>query len=279
MGVGLWMQAQSASADARAAVRNFFGTLKVKDLVNPGGSNPRRLLVHGITCHGMQFLDPERRRLPNSYYSPWSGAGLTLRHYKPEVPRRVGIIGLGAGTLATYGKPGDVYRFYEINPQVIDLAKSEFTFLADSPAAIEIVLGDARLELEREESQQFDVLAVDAFSSDSIPVHLLTREAFELYFRHVKPDGVLALHITNQYLNLRPVVQAAAASLGKKTLLVRNEVDDETGMFATQWILVTGNSAFFESLPSADARAHLEPVGDKLVPWTDGYSNLFRILK
>src|SRR5207248_4401523 len=167
----------------------------------------------GTIVHGKQFLDPDRRGLPTSYYGPRSGIGLALLDARAHGPLRVGVVGPGAGTLAAYGRAGDVFRFYDINSGVVELARSEFTFLKDSPAKVEVALGDARLSLERERPQNFDVLALDAFSSDAIPVHLLTVEAFKTYLRHLKPGGVLAVHISNRYLDLVPVVQQAGRRL------------------------------------------------------------------
>ncbi len=177
----------------RVAVRNFYGGLKVSD--SGVGREAERTLTHGTINHGEQFLAPERRRLATTYYGPNTGVGLAIRSLDPDKPHRIGVIGLGAGTLAAYGRvgAGDRITFYEINPLVIQLARSQFTFLMDSQAKVDIVLGDARLSLERQDPQNYDVLAVDAFSSDSIPVHLLTVEAFQLYFRHLKPDGILAV--------------------------------------------------------------------------------------
>ncbi|HEX5425856.1 MAG TPA: fused MFS/spermidine synthase [Candidatus Acidoferrales bacterium] len=194
-------------------------------------------------------------------------------------PLNVGAIGLGIGTIATYGRPGDSYTFYEINPLVEKVAEQQFTFLRDSPAKIKIVLGDARLSLEREQPQNFDVLVVDAFSGDSIPVHLLTRQAFQLYFRHLKPDGVLAVHISNQYLNLEPVVAAAASALGREAVIVNHQISVGEGVYPSSWILIGSRNGFL-------GRSQIEQAGEILpanVPasqlWTDDYSSLWRVLK
>ena len=190
----------------------------------------------------------------------------------------MGVVGLGVGTLAAYGRAGDRYTFYEINPQVIELAGRDFTFLRDSAAKVVIVSGDARLALEAQPPQGFDMLAVDAFSGDAIPVHLLTREAFELYFRHLKADGVLAVHISNSYLNLQPVVERAAAYFGKPAVSVVNQDEPANGVFRSTWILIAAQP---ESLASPEIR----PVGVPLARtsnfrlWTDDYSNLLGILK
>jgi spermidine synthase len=191
---------------------------------------------------------------------------------------RVGVIGLGTGTLAAYGRPGDYYRFYEINPLVLQIARTEFSFLKDSMAKVEVAMGDARLSLEREQPEYFDVLAVDAFSGDSIPVHLLTREAFALYFRHLKPTGVLAVHVSNKYLELQPVVHMEAEVFGRRAIAVDTEDDEATGTFGSTWVLLSGRPGFFD-YPEVKAAAEEVQTKKGLRLWTDDYSNLFRILK
>ena len=205
-----------ANTGYRKMVRNFYGALKVVDTGSPEDLDSTRGLLHGTINHGEQFMNPARRRLPTTYYSEESGIGIAIRD-KQQSPggMRVGVIGLGTGTTAAYGRAGDYYRFYEINPQVRAIAETEFTFLADCPCRVETAIGDARLSLEREAPQNFDVLAVDAFSGDSIPVHLLTTEAMQLYSRHLKPDGILAFHISNRYLDLRPAQPAAHDGSGR----------------------------------------------------------------
>ncbi len=261
--------------DYRVLARNFYGGLRVMDTTQEG--LPVRRLLNGAIDHGEQYLDPEYRRQATTYYGWDSGIGLALRSLeRPGV--RAGFIGLGAGTLATYGRAGDAYRFYEINPLVLKLARSEFSFLRDSPAAVTCVLGDARLSLMREAPQQFDLLAVDAFTGDAIPVHLLTREAFELYFRHLKPEGLLAVHISNRYLDLEPVVEQAAAALGKATLKVENDDDEENDICGATWVLVSGRPELFQAPVFKGAGEALKPRPG-FRSWTDDYSNLFRVLK
>jgi spermidine synthase len=234
--------------------------------------------MNGSINHGQQILTPGRSDQPTSYYGSDSGVGLTLRTGRGR-QQRVGVIGLGTGTLAAYGNPGDVYRFYEINPLVLRLAETQFSFVKDSRARVDVELGDARLSLEREAPQSFDVLALDAFSGDSIPVHLLTREAFQLYFRHLKPDGVLAVHVSNKYLDLKPVVQLAVGSLGKKVMWIENEDDEPNAVFSSSWVVATSRSSFFDDPQiKAAAKVLLDPRAD-LRMWTDDYSNLFQILK
>jgi hypothetical protein len=270
-------QHQRSQGSNRVKVRNFYGGLRVSD--SGSGRDATRTLTHGTIIHGEQFLAPERRREATTYYGPDTGVGLAIRSLDPNSPRHIGVIGLGAGTLASYGRLGDRFRFYEINPLDIKLARTQFSYLADCQAQLDIVLGDARLSLEREPDQNFDVLAVDAFSSDSIPVHLLTLEAFRLYFRHIKPEGALAVHVSNLYLNLDPIVELAAQALGKKTRVIDSGDDEDvTGVFAATWVVVTGNPRFFD-------RPEFKGPAPKLIAqrgvrtWTDDYSNLFRILK
>ena len=187
------------------------------------------------------------------------------------------MIGLGTGTLSTYGRPGDVYRFYELNPQVVQIARKEFSYLSDSRALIEIVLGDARLNMEREAPQNYDVIAVDAFSSDSIPVHLITREAMAVYLKHLKPDGVIAFHVTNRFLRLAPVVKMIADEQGLQALLIVDEAE-ESDLAKTDWVLVTRNGKLLAREEIASAATAIDTI-PRLGVWTDDYNNLFRILK
>jgi len=266
------------ASSARVLARNFYGGLRVVDeTADDDSGEPVRRLLHGTITHGEQYLNPKFQGRPTTYYGPNSGVGRAIRQDGESGPVRVGVIGLGTGTLAAYGRAGDYFRFYEINPLVLRLANTEFTYLKICKARLDVALGDARLSLEREPSENFDVLAVDAFSSDAIPVHLLTREAFVLYFRHLKPDGVLAVHVSNKHLNLTPVVKLAAASLGKDARLVDTE-DEENDIFGSTWVLVTSAAGFFER-PLMRTAAVAVPLPGKMRMWTDDYSNLFQILK
>jgi spermidine synthase len=191
---------------------------------------------------------------------------------------KIGVIGLGVGTLAAYGRPGDKVRVYEINPQVVDLALKEFTYLGDTKAELDVILGDARLSLEAEPPQGFDVLAVDAFSSDSIPVHLLTAEAFRDYFRHLGPGGILAVHISNRYLDLKPVLRMAAEKFGKEARIVEDDSNDDKGTYGTTWVLFADSAEVFAEAPLAGAVETL--TSDRPIRlWTDDYSDLYAILK
>jgi len=278
LAVFLFIQTRRVVAGAVLLVRNFYGALRVNDLPKSADQEATRELTHGTINHGEQFLDPIRRHEPTTYYGPRSGIGLLLRDLSIKGPLKVGVVGLGTGTIAAYGKPGDVYRYYEINPLVIDIAHKQFHYLSDSPATIQTVLGDARLSLEREPRQNYDVLAIDAFSSDAIPVHLLTREAFAVYFRQLNSDGVLAIHVSNRYLELAPVVEHEARAFKKSVLMIDNESDEETDVSASSWMLITGRPGYLDRA-SLKSFSVLIPQRTDLRLWTDDYSNLWQIVK
>jgi len=263
--------------DAIVLTRNFYGTLRVKD-VAPGEPGATRTLVNGVILHGEQYLSPERRKEATSYYGSTSGVGRMLKLLGASRPElRVGVVGLGAGTIAAYGRKGDVYRYYEINPQVVDIARRNFSFLGDSGAKVETVLGDARLTMEREVPQRYDLLVIDAFSSDSIPVHLITREAMAVYLRHVKPDGVIAFHTTNRFLRLGPVVKRIAQELGLQVTLIDDDAND-SDLSSTDWVLVTRSKTLLEQPDIAEYSSDIEGIPG-LAVWTDDFNNLFQILK
>jgi hypothetical protein len=274
--VYLGLEVRQGTRDVRVMVRNFYGGLKVVEEQETAGKV--RKLLHGTINHGEQLLDSQRRDLPTTYYSSNSGVGLAIREGFPRGAERIGVIGLGTGTLASYGRPGDYYRFYEINPLVIRIAQSEFTFLKDCKASLALALGDARLSLEKEQHENFDVLAVDAFSGDAIPVHLLTREAFDLYFHHLKPTGVLAVHVSNKYLDLQPVVHSIAQDMHKQDATVDTEDDDQNAAFGSTWVLVSDRNDFFENPLLRSSWTKVDNK-KKLRLWTDDYSNLFQIVK
>jgi SAM-dependent methyltransferase/MFS family permease len=267
--------------DVRVSERGFYGVLRVKEYGSPGEPSHLRRLVHGTIMHGEQYLHEDRRRFITTYYQESSGIGLAIQSRQERGPIRVGVIGLGTGTIAAYGRKGDLYRFYDIDPRVVKLARQEFTYLADSAATIEVALGDARLTLEREPPQHFDVLAVDAFSSDAIPVHLITREALAVYLKHVKPDGIVAFHVSNRFLDLVPVVGRLAREHGVHVVLVRDDPDEEADhkRSRTDWVLVSRDAAALKR----QAIVEREPVEPEERPhwrtWTDDYSNLIQILK
>jgi len=262
--------------DTRVMTRNFYGTLRVKDVGADGEKDAVRRLMNGVIMHGEQFLDPERRGEPTTYYGATSGIARAIKALEGS-GMRVGVVGLGTGTLAAFGRPGDVYRFYEINPQVVDVANREFTFLGDSGAKIEHVLGDARLSMERESPQNYDLLVVDAFSSDSIPVHLITREALAVYLRHMKPGGVIAFHVTNRFLHLAPVVKRIAEEHDLHVALIADDAED-SDLARTDWVLVTRDQALLERPEIAQYVSEIESIPG-LEVWTDDFNNLFQILK
>ncbi len=273
----LGMQIRENNQGARLLVRNFYGGLKVRDSGPEARLDAVRSLTHGTINHGEEFLNPTRRDWPTTYYGPNTGVGVAIRDKQKKGAIRVGVIGLGTGTISAYGRAGDYYRFYEINPLVPRLARSEFHFVGDSKARVEIAMGDARLSLEREAPENFDVLAVDAFSSDSIPVHLLTRQAMDLYFRHLKPDGILAVHISNRYLDLQPVLRGETQATGKLARVVDTDDDESQDVFGATWVLVVSPAAGF-SKGILDASREVEKLRNVRL-WTDDFSNLYQILK
>jgi SAM-dependent methyltransferase len=275
-----WQIKQMVSG-SRVLVRNFYGGLKVKDSGDKGSLEETRTLTHGTINHGEEFLNIARRDLPTTYYGPNTGIGIAIREKQKAGAVRIGVIGLGTGTTAAYGRLGDYVRYYEINPLVLELARKEFFYLADCKAKLDVAMGDARLTLERELKEghphNFDVLAVDAFSSDSIPVHLLTKEAMDLYFRHLRPDGILAVHISNRYLDLQPVLEGEVQATQKIARVVDTEDDDTQDVFGATWVLITSPATGF----TGGVLSNSAPLDSKKTVrlWTDDYSNLFKILK
>ena len=262
----------------RLMKRNFYGVLRVEDTPETEKTAGIREIHNGTINHGSEFTDPLRHREPTTYYGPNSGVGVALAQASPDGPRHVGIIGLGAGTLAAYCRPGDSFRFYEINPTVVGIAEKDFYYLQECPAEHTVALGDARLQLEREQPQRYDVLAVDAFSGDSIPIHLLTVEAFREYLRHLKPSGVLAVHISNRYLDLSKVVARANQELGLHSVLISSPDEEAKAISRADWVIMTRDPKLLESEPwQVSGREDLEP--SKLRLWTDDYSSVLEILK
>ncbi len=259
--------------------RNFYGVLRVEDLAETETTAGMRELHNGAINHGSEFTAKNRHLEPTTYYGPQSGVGIALGGARLRIgPRHVGVIGLGAGTLAAYGRPNDTFRFYDINPLVIDIAKQHFFYLSDCPAEKTIVLGDARLSLEREPPQNFDVLAVDAFSGDSIPVHLLTIEAFRLYLTHLRSDGVLAIHISNRYLDLRKVVSRAANVLDLTSILIVGEANADKDIDLTDWVILAPDRQRLDS-PEWKFASRVALKYSTIRPWTDDYSSILSVLK
>ena len=263
---------------SRVLVRNFYGALNVYDEDSTGKMGQVRVLKHGTIDHGEEFLWPQNSRFATTYYSAGSGVGRALRTLQIQGPLNVGVVGLGAGTLSTYARPVDHYTIFDINPVVMEIAQKEFRFLRQTMAPKQLILGDARLSLDQRASEpKFDLLAVDAFSGDAIPVHLLTREAFALYWRRLKPDGVLAVHVSNRFLDLGPVVALGAEESGRTARMFSNDEDSDTEVAAADWVLVTKRPGFFDQEETSFG-TKIKPIPGLRV-WTDDYSNLYKILR
>ena len=261
-----------------AAVRNFYGSLCVREDHSYPGATVRSL-TNGNILHGKQIFGTDAlRKTPTSYYAADSGVGLAVRLCCQGRPRRIGVIGLGAGTIAAYGGPGDRIQYFEINPGVVPIAENIFTFVRESGAQVEIVEGDGRLSLAKQAPQQFDVLAVDAFSGDAIPLHLLTTQAVALYRKNLAPGGILAFHISNQHVDLEPPITMLAKASGMTAMRLTNNPNEKLGEFASTWILLTDNAAFF-ALPEVAAHAHAPEEKPGLRVWTDDYSSLAPLLR
>ncbi|MCA9696793.1 MAG: fused MFS/spermidine synthase, partial [Myxococcales bacterium] len=275
-----WSAFERYAGNTRVMERNFYGVLRTRDFDDP---TPFRVMYHGGINHGGQHLEPENARRRSSYFGPTSGYGrlFTAMDATLPGPRSVGVIGLGAGALAVYANEGDHIVFYELDPQVVDLARAEFTFLDDVPGEVEVVIGDGRLSLEREEPRGYRVLAIDAFSGDSIPMHLLTREAMAVYDRHLAEDGAIVFQATNRYIDIAPVVALLADELGMKAVLVSDIPASTEGvdywLSSTDQIIVTRNRALLEA-PSLRGAVPI-PVDPSAPLFTDDYTNLLRILK
>jgi hypothetical protein len=264
--------------------RNFYGVVTVSETTDEAPDKQYRRLANGRITHGIQFTASSKRNLPTTYYGPESGVGQAIAFYQQSGPRlRIGAVGLGAGTLAAYAREEDTIRFYEINENVVHVANEYFWFLGDCRGKCEVLLGDARLTLESELAdghlQQFDILALDAFSGDAIPTHLLTREAFEIYDRHLHGDGAICVHISNKYLDLSGVVLRQADAFGYRAVGVNVEDDrDESGVYTSDWIVLSRNEALIRSIDKhvveyADAATANAPL------WTDDWTDLWRILR
>ena len=262
-----------------SSTRNFYGTLRVRETVVVSPDYRRRELLHGAILHGDQYMWSPINVDPMTYYKEKSGVGRILllnKSMHPDQQRAVGIIGLGTGTIAAYGRRGDTYRFYEINPDVVTIANRDFTYLKDTKAKIEISLGDARLNLEREPARNFDVLAIDAFSSDAIPIHLITLDALDIYERNIRPGGVIAFHVSNRYLDLKPVVRAIAQKRGFNVAWVRETYND--GGVRSDWVLITKDKTLFQKPEIADGTRAIQPTPDRRI-WTDDFNNLLQALQ
>jgi SAM-dependent methyltransferase len=260
-------------------VRNFYGSLRVQ-LHYDWLKRPYHTLYHGQIEHGAQYLDPPKNADPLTYYARNSGVGLALDFFK-QPSRHIGVVGLGTGTIAAYAKRGDELRYYEINPLILKIANNQFSYLTNAitnGADVAIRMGDARLSLASDENERFDVLVIDAFSGDAIPVHLLTREAVALYLQRLKPDGVLAIHTSNTYLDLNPIVKLLADNAGVESRLISNNDDQRKLIDAADWMLLTRNQDFLLKLDETVLQDSID-MPPKLRLWTDDYNNLFQILR
>ena len=283
--VGAQLVSLSPKPETLAETRNFYGILSIAEEISPDGVKSRLMYsgaaMHGsITLHGMQ-LGSNLRDEPTLYYTRQSGVGLTLDNFPRDEERglHVGIIGLGVGTVATYGHEGDKYRFYEINPEVDRLAREHFSFLDNSKANVEVVFGDGRAVLESEQPQEFDVIIVDAFSGDTIPTHLLTREAISLYLdKHLKPKGVLALHLSNRHMNLLPVAAKQAKHAGVQHAMCRSAPEERVWTYSSNWVLLTRSESFFSIPAIAEACKRIPPAAYEDTLWTDQRNTIFRLL-
>jgi SAM-dependent methyltransferase len=283
LGVFLWAAGTRYVTGSRVVrrARDFYSVVTVYDTHLKIPEHASRVLLHGSILHGMQFLDPEKRRLPTTYYGPQSGINLAMNKLPPPGGRRVGVVGLGAGVMASFGREGDEFRFYEISPRVLDVAREQFSFLKDSPARNEVILGDARVSLEREpDALRFDVLVLDAFSSDAIPVHLLTAEAFALYRRHLVPGGLLCVQITNNHVDLQPVLRRHADESGWSALLVSSPGGElRHATLPADWVLMCENGQTLALLREGPAPAIVPRADPRLPRWSDEYTSLLRVLR
>jgi hypothetical protein len=279
LGSALLFESHRGTARTVASARNFYGVLRVLegDRERPGQGT--RVLRSGQVIHGLQFTSPGQAKWATGYYHEGAGVGLAMEALRARGALRVGVIGLGAGTLAAYGQLGDQFRFYEINPAVDTIARAHFSYLSSTPATVEVALGDARITLEREPARNYDLLVVDAFSGDAIPIHLLTREALRLYQRHLAPAGILAVHISNQHLDLFPVVRRLASDAGLEWRLFRH--DDPARpwwKFESVWMLLARNPSLFDTDALRRAAVAVAPSGAASDLWTDEYASLAPIL-
>ena len=270
-----WEYVDYIRTNALLMTRNFYGTLRVKEYQRGSDGLASRALVHGVINHGWQYTDPKLRREPISYFGPGSGIAKALDYYGGR-PRRVGIIGLGVGSFTAWGKAGDTYRIYELDPDVVRIAREQFWYLSDSPSKIEVVTGDGRLNMERDAPQNFDLISIDAFSSGSIPIHLLTREALRAYRRHLAPGGVIVYNVTNRFVNLAPQLKLVAEAEGMKAILMNDDPSDEK-YSGTAYVLVTGNGQLIADKRFADAD-EIDPIPG-LKTWTDSFNNLFKVVR
>lgn len=279
----LWLIGSSSyetgNEDNLVQYRNFYGVLQV-DLCDEGTPDSLGMaLYHGRTQHGFQYLSRKLQNEPTTYYDRESGVGITLAHLSEQKSIKVGVVGLGVGTLAAYARERDSYHFYEINQDIVKIAQENFYYLKNCKGATTITLGDARISLERQPVQEFDVMVLDAFSGDAIPMHLLTVNAFALYQQHLKSNGVMAVHISNRYLDLFPVVAGAAERYGMNVLCVETDYIETNAQGSSQWLLLTCNDEFINDDAITQYVTPNEEYTSSRTVWTDQYSNLLEVLQ
>jgi spermidine synthase len=275
LGGAMWSNVHMTLENSYRIVRNFYGVLRISNYQKTDPEKHHVVLSHGGTRHGMQYMSAERRRMPTTYYGETSGIGLALRMHHPTQSRRVGVVGLGAGTLACYGKPGDEYDFFEINPLVIELAQTEFYYLKESEATCKIITGDARISLDQMPARGYDVLALDAFSSDAVPIHLLTEEAFEIYLKHMAPDGIIAAHISNRFFDMLPVMAGHAEKYGLAMAGISDYGADDDSTDSSTWVLLSRDA---NALTVGELGEHPHKDPSRVLHWTDAHSSLLAIL-
>jgi len=279
LGAGLWLQARQITGLTVYRARNFYGVLKVLRIVPREPHHQQLVLAHGRTWHGMQFIEPPKTAWPTLYYGEQSGIGYALRTL-PSKQRRIGAIGLGTGTLATYVRAQDYFHIYEINPEVLRIATSQFSYLSNCQGKVDVTLGDARLSLEREAPQNFDILILDAFNSDAVPVHLLTKEALMIYEKHLKTNGMIAIHVSNISMNLEPVVANLAVHFGYAMAVIDHDTPrDQPWILRSVWILLSRNKENINSTEIRNAARPVEASPQQISLWTDDFASLFQILR
>jgi spermidine synthase len=278
-GVELWLSAQPPGPMRMLRTRNFYGVLTILKFDDESSNTHYLELLHGRTMHGLQFTDPAKAAWPTLYYSEKSGVGLALQAL-PAGNRRIGVIGLGVGTLADYPRAGDYLHVYEINPEVERIANTPFTCLAHCQGTVEITLGDGRLSLEWEPPQDFDLLALDAFNGDAIPVHLLTREAFVIYGQHLKTNGIIAMHVSNRSLNLEPVIVNLARQFNYEVAVIDyNAPPARPWILNSVWMLLSHSREIIDSSAIRVAARPPQTNSVNIPLWTDDFTSLFQILK
>jgi hypothetical protein len=286
-----FVTANNETRNSVVRARNFYGVLNVRELTELPPDWRAYSLFHGRISHGYQFISAAKRQMPTSYYGLTSGVGMAMVALQKHLSSgadpqhlRAGFVGLGVGTLAAYGNPGDYFRFYEINPEVIRIARDTryFTFLKDCRATLDVIPGDARLSMEGElnhgQPQNFNLLAVDAFSGDAIPVHLLTEEAFQIYLKQLKSDGIIAVHITNAHFDLLPVLKRVAERFELRYALLHTD-GDRIATTYSDWVLLSRDPSIVNSLPASAGGMFKPAIKPDLALWTDDYSNLFFTLR